>query len=390
MNHLCLNFKGGVDKYPAKSHARRVAQKLQLRKGIIVLAGTETQFYPGSDQPVFFRQDRYFYYLTGCPERDCYVTYDIPGDRLTLWLPAIDKARVVWNGRGSTVDEAMERYDIDEARHIISSAVCPPGDMHCFAQCHLGRQETSDAYITRGHAGLTQAINACRVIKDEHEVALITRANDISSAAHTEVLRQLHTFTNEAEVEAVYMQACIKNHAKLQAYAPIVGAGVNGSVLHYADNDQDFGDGQTVVIDAGCEVSCYASDITRTLPLNARAPGHWPSEEAERVYELVEKMQEECIKCMKPKANFAEISQLAQHIAIDGLLELGILKGDHAEIAATGTQLGFFPHGLGHHLGLEVHDVSPDPLPSVVVQDHSCSYTECSPLRSFERCSTDP
>lgn len=358
-----ISFKGGVDKYPAKSHARRVAEKLQLQGGLIVLAGTKTQFYPDSDQPVFFRQDRYFYYLTGCPERDCYVTYNIAHDHLTLWLPEIVKARVVWNGRGSTVDEAMEKYDVDEAKYINSAASLPSDTVDSFARTHLGGQGSPDVRLFLSHPDLKLAMNACRVIKDEHEIALITQANDISSAAHIAVLRNLHTFTNEAEVEATYMRTCIEKHAKQQAYAPIVGAGANGSVLHYDDNDQEFGDSQTMVIDAGCEVSCYASDITRTLPLNAKAPGHWPSKEAKRVYELVQKMQEECIKRMKPGTSFLEISQLAHHIAIDGLLELGVLKGDHDQILASGTELGFFPHGLGHHLGLEVHDVSPDAPP---------------------------
>nr|POE85231.1 putative xaa-pro aminopeptidase [Quercus suber] len=369
MSHIRLDLKGGVDKYPAKSHARRVAEKLKLRTGVVVLAGTRTQFYPGSDQPVFFRQDRYFYYLTGCPERDCYVSYDISSDHLTLWLPSIDKSRVVWNGRGSTVDEAMEKYDIDEAKYVFSSVASKVDAVELFAQSRLSSQGSSATYLYLSHPDLKQAMNACRVIKDEHEIALITQANDVSSAAHTEVLRRLHTFTNEAEVDAIYMQTCIKAHAKEQAYAPIVGAGSNGSVLHYEANNQDFADGQTMVIDAGCEVSCYASDITRTLPLNAKVPGHWPSKEAESVYELVERMQEECIKRMQPGTSFVAISQLARHIAIEGLLELGVLKGSRDEIYAAGTEFGFFPHGLGHHVGLEVHDVSPDPVQSTAIPD---------------------
>lgn len=363
MDHFRLHFGGGADKYPAKAHARRVADKLRLVKGIIVLEASKFQLYPDSDQPLPFRQDRYFYYLSGCPEANCYVTYHIAADHLTLWLPEINQARVVWNGRGSTVEEAMDKYDIDEAQYTHSAGV-KDLDVSNFTTSYHGQiQRASNEYIYRSHVCLKHALDACRVIKDEYEIGLITRANDISAAAHAAVLQNLHNFTNEAEVEAVYMQVCIAKHAKEQAYAPIVGAGANGSILHYDDNDQDFKDGQTMVIDAGCEVSCYASDVTRTLPLNSKSPGRWPSKEAKRVYGLVEKMQEECIKCMLPGTKFVEIAQMARHMAVDGLLELGVLEGDHDDIFAAGTETGFFPHGLGHHLGLEVHDVAPDPAP---------------------------
>lgn len=354
---------GGVDKYPAKDHVRRVAEKLGLDHGLIAMMATKAANWPNSDMPAPFRQDRYFYYLTGCNEPGTYVTYHIHTGTLTLWLPPIDKARVVWYGRGSTVEEALDRYDVDEARYIkVPSAPNTEAEFYalsrdakeCLRQCHSIHVQP-----------LKNAIDACRVIKDRHEIDLIRKANDITAEAHINVLKGMHSFKNEAEVEAAYMQVCIARKAKLQAYDPIAGSGPNAAELHYSENDADFGKGQTVVLDAGCEVELYASDVTRTMPINYKNPGHWPSEEAKSIYSLVEKIQESCIKRMLPGNIFIETFRHAHELVIEGLLDLGIFKSDYSakEIFAAGTSRAFLPHGLGHHVGLEVHDVSPVPPP---------------------------
>ncbi|KAK3117859.1 hypothetical protein LTR53_000409 [Teratosphaeriaceae sp. CCFEE 6253] len=376
-----------LDKYPAKSHARRVAEQLAVGRGVIVLAAAPSALYPDSDQPVVLRQDRYFYYLSGCNEPDCYVTYDIARDILGLWVPAIDKRRVVWSGRGSTVEEALARYDIDEAYYIeptcngekkgrdgpqgapILDNVLSHGTdgEHIYAMVGAAtcRARTNESVrpAQERELKLQRGLDACRVIKDEHEISLIRRANEITAEAHRAVLYGLHGFISEAEVEAEYMRVCISRHAREQAYSPIVGSGPNASVLHYVNNDEDLDDRQMMVLDAGCEVSCYASDVTRGIPLNKRNPGTWPSEEAEEVYRLVEKVQEACISEMRPGKSFVEIARMAYDMTLDGLLDFGILQGDRMAIKEARTHLGFFPHGLGHHLGLEVHDVAPPALP---------------------------
>jgi len=378
---------GGMDKYPAKAHARRTATAMGVDTGLVVLGAAKAENWPNSDMPRPFRQDRYFYYLTGCKEPDCYASYDVAHDKLTLWLPPINKARVVWTGRGSTVEEALQKYDIDaaqyihykEVRHYGLKTVIPSiedsvtqwvqtqdqagGRLYCVG----GAFGQEDEQMYQREMALKRAMDACRVIKDEHEIRSIKQANEISSKAHTAVLRNLSKFTGEAEVEAQYMQVCIASRAKEQAYDPIAGAGTNASELHYVKNDEPFSHRtQLLVLDAGCEVGCYASDVTRTMPVNRRHPGYWPSEEAENTYKLVEKVQEACIKQMKPGNTFVDIHRLAQSMIVDGLMDLGILKGKREEIAEAGIVLGFFPHGLGHHMGLEVHDVSPSgPRPSV-------------------------
>ncbi|KAK4504632.1 hypothetical protein PRZ48_002593 [Zasmidium cellare] len=377
-----LKSKGGVDKYPAKSHARRFREKLGINSGIIVAAGTKNLNWPNSDMPAPFRQDRPFYYLTGCNEPDCGVSYDVDKDKLTLWLPPVDLGwhQLVYYGRGSTVEEALEKYDIDEAQYIkkdpseadsgaevsVHSVYCKPVSgrprlglfkLNAEDEAILSQQNASKPDLLR------RALNACRVIKDEYEINLIRRANDITAEAHTAAFKGMHSFGNEAEVEAAFMKTCIARKAKAQAYDPIAGSGPNAAVLHYSENVAEFGKGQTVVLDAGCEVELYASDVTRTIPINKHKPGHWPSKEAEQIYKLVEKVQESCIKKMLPGNKYIEANWLAHHIVVEGLLNLGILKGDANKIFHAGVSTAFLPHGLGHHVGLDVHDVSPDPPP---------------------------
>lgn len=204
------------------------------------------------------------------------------------------------------------------------------------------------------------AIDACRGIKDEHEISLIRRANEISTLAHTQVLRNIRRLRNEAEVEGVFVNTCFSHLAKNQSYAIIAASGENAAVLHYSKNDESFGDRQMMCLDAGAEFHCYACDVTRTFPLH---DGSWPSVEAESIYRAVESMQEECIRRIAPGVRFLDLHLLAHMIAIDKLTKLGILKGGSSEeIRESGASTVFYPHGLGHHVGLEVHDVSEESI----------------------------
>ncbi|KAH0261669.1 putative Xaa-Pro aminopeptidase, partial [Aureobasidium melanogenum] len=173
--------------------------------------------------------------------------------------------------------------------------------------------------------------------------------------AHEQVLRKLRSFKNEAQVEAEILDVCIAHGAKHQAYEIIAGSGPNAAILHYVKNDEDFGDRQLMCLDAGAEWHGYAADVTRTFPLS----GSWPSKEAKQIYDLVQRMQTKCMNVLGPGKRFVDAQYLAHLVAIEGLLELGIFhNGSKRDIYEAGTSVAFFPHGLGHHMGLEVHDVS--------------------------------
>lgn len=354
----------------AKQHARRVRDRLDVTEGLIYLPGAPSRNNEDSDMPAPFRQRRYFYYVSGCDEANCHLAYDIKRDILTLFIPRVNPARVIWNGRGSTREEALQKYDIDEVIYVdqLKSWI------HDWF-VHYRYDGSQRLYVLRKEqipslrfpwpldsTSLQPAINQCRMIKDDHEIKLIQKANDVSSKAHKQVLANITRFHNEAQVEGLFLNICVSNHAKQQAYDPIAASGPNAGTLHYDANNEDFGGRQLMCLDAGCEFDLYASDITRTFPLS----GSWPTKEAENIYKLVERMQEDCIKRLAPGVRYLDLHILAHQIAIDGLLKLGILhNGTREEIYKAGTSKAFFPHGLGHHVGLEVHDVGQQELMSL-------------------------
>lgn len=367
---LHMDAESPFEKYPAKQHAQRVQGKLGVNEGLIYLPGQAAKNNDDSDMPAPFRQLRYFYYLSGCNEPDCHLTYDLRQDILTLFVPRVDPKRVIWNGRGSTPAEALIKYDIDAVFFI--------DQLEHFIQCWANHSRNQGARLYGLHpsqipefsmrvpcvdtTSLLPAMNICRMVKDDHEIQLIRKANDISSQAHKDVLANILKFKNEAQVEGLFVDVCISKQAKEQAYDPIAASGPNAGTLHYDANNEDFEDRQLMCLDAGCEYELYASDITRTFPLAAS----WPSQEAENIYKLVERMQEACIERLAPGVRYLDLHIRAHQIAIDGLLQLGIFhNGTREEIYKAGTSRAFFPHGLGHHIGLEVHDVGQADLMSV-------------------------
>ncbi|KAL5115475.1 hypothetical protein ACEQ8H_006616 [Pleosporales sp. CAS-2024a] len=363
-----------LDKYPAKQHARRVQEKLGVEQGLIYLPGQQAKNNVDSDMPAPFRQLRYFYYLSGCNEPDCHLTYDIQHDILTLFIPRINEQRVIWYGRGPTLAEARLKFDIDEVYYNdqVSDHIADwfhhNSNKGCLYTLHGKVKSVGGGRpIPIDSTSLQPAVDAARVIKDDHEIQLIRKANDISSKAHREVLANILTFTNEAQVQGLFLDICISHQAKRQAYDPIAASGPNAGTLHYDANNEDFGQRQLMCLDAGCEYQLYASDITRTFPLSPS----WPSKEAASIYKLVERMQDSCIDRLAPGQRFLDLHILAHQIAIDGLLALGILhNGTREEIYKAGTSKAFFPHGLGHHVGLEVHDVGHAELMSIRRGEH--------------------
>ncbi len=335
------------------------------------MPGTPTVFLEDSDQSRPFRQRRYFYYLSGVDEPDCHLIYDIDRDILTLFIPTFDVHKVVWAGRGSDRIEALHKYDVDQVKWVTSlqSTILhtlkkTKGKLYILHPSQLPPNfNNNDARIDFGC--LQDAINRCRVIKDSHEIQLIRKANQISTEAHRSVLNRIRSFRNEAQVEAIFKDVCITNGAKHQAYPVIAASGVNAATLHYAKNDESLIGRQLLVLDAGAEYSCYASDVTRTIPLGLPGPewvDNWPSSEAADIHKLVLAMQTECIKRLKPGVQFRDLQVLAHAILVRGFLQLGIFQGGEEEILRQGTSLAFFPHGLGHHVGLEVHDVLGVPI----------------------------
>jgi len=372
-------------------HARKVADALGVQDGIVYLAGEPSRAYEDSDMGPVFRQRRYFYYVTGANFEDAAATYDLAEDSLILWIPSAGSPRdVLYSGRPPTRAECEAVTDVDHVRDIgeldnylrerlfglfgsrgTLYVLHPSQVPHAATTIHLHphyarRDRLASPNLLYGtgfdpqavkpkidSTSLQPAMDRARVRKTPYEIAQIRRANVVSGYAHRAVLEHLGQMTSERDVEAVFVATSIRAGAKSQAYAPIAGSGENASMLHYSSNDEEFGDRQLLVLDAGAEWGCYASDVTRTLPLT---PGGF-TPHAWRVYQAVEKMQAAAIALVKPGARYLTLQAAATVIAAEELRSIGVLKGTTVDILQSGVVAAFFPHGLGHHVGLEVHDV---------------------------------
>ncbi len=316
------------------------------------------------------RQRRYFYYLTGVPLADSQFVYDMETSKSTLFIPPIDPDQVMWAGLPPAPEEILAKYDIDEVKystelnatlaHLSTGKKTTAFSIPNQVSDHVSFLEFED----KNFSVLKLAIEETRVVKDDFEIALIAKANNISSAAHYKILEKVKHAANEQELEAAFLAHCIANGAREQAYHGIVASGRAAATLHYTPNNAPMAGKQNLLLDAAAEWSCYAADITRTFPITGKF-----SPESRAIYDIVLKMQLEVIAMLKEGVMWDDAHLLAHKIAIDGLLELGILKGDKDEILKKRTSNAFFPHGLGHYLGMDTHDTGgnanysdPDPM----------------------------
>jgi Xaa-Pro dipeptidase len=322
--------KDELTPFIAKLHARNVAKQLDVTKGLIYLPGQASEEYEDSDQPVFFRQKRYFYHLSGLDNPDCYVTYDIAKDELIAWIPSPNTGiNVIFNGSNPSTDEISEKYQFDVVKTVKylryyiddfdtskgSKIYVLGGRPQAPFEAPVGvrqrpRTEALDRQSAMYWRGLNidtvhlkPAMNACRVIKSPYEIKMIRKANEISAQAHINVLKNIKKISNESEIEAIFAGTCIAADAKSQAYGIIAGSGPNASTLHYVANNEPLKGRQVVCLDGGCEWRCYASDVTRTFPISGAF-----TPEAQDIYNLVASMQEECIAMIKPGVDFRSIA----------------------------------------------------------------------------------
>ncbi|ROW12666.1 hypothetical protein VMCG_00391 [Cytospora schulzeri] len=355
-------------KYPAKSHARKVKDELiglvprvSTEGGLIFLPGQGTTEFEDSDGEAPFRQRRYAFYLSGANFPECRVTYDIGNDLLTLWVETRDPKQILWYGALPSIEECAARCDVDAVKDIANLQVYLEDVVKTRTVYVLHKDqrpsklswESLGRSIDLNTSYLKPAMDMARAVKTDYEVAQIREANRISSEAHRHVQERIKSMTSETQVENAFLAKCRELGGKEQAYGIIAGSGPNTAVLHYNGNDQDFGDRQLILVDAGAEFNCYASDVTRTFPINGQF-----TPEAKKVYMIVEEMQAACIAMIKPGASWSSISIEATSIALRGLLGLGVLQhGRNGDLPPRTVSSAFFPHGLGHLVGLDTHDV---------------------------------
>lgn len=341
----------------------------------IAIIATSPVAIRNRDADYKFRADSSFFYLTGFAEPEAVAvieTYESLDEGYTYSLFCRERNREmeIWNGYRAGIDGAIDDYEADEAyaidlldEEIIEKLL---NKQKLFYRIGHSSEfdvrvskwiQQADAQQRRGNESPAQVIQLDRILdeirlfKTPQEIELMQIASNISAKAHTRAMQTVHVgmmeYALEAELNYVFgQQGCVP------AYNSIVGGGANACILHYVENNQELKDGDLVLIDAACEYELYASDITRTFPVNGKF-----SPEQKALYEIVLNAQLAAIDAVKIGNSYKEPHHVAVRILVEGLLSLGIMQGDIEQIIKTEAYHQFYMHGTGHWLGMDVHDV---------------------------------
>jgi Xaa-Pro aminopeptidase len=319
-----------------------------------------------------FRQDSDFYYLTGFPEPDA-IAVIAPSKKKNpyqLFVRPRDAAMETWFGRREGIEGAMKNYAADKAYSIEKFAEALPKllDGHDKLYYRFGVDKELDLQILKylttqrvrriktpypPHTIIdpTILIHEMRLHKTEPEVELMQKAADITAEAHILAMQSAKGGMNEAQIEAI-----IEHHFRMQSatgvsYNSIIGGGENATILHYVENNRDLKDGDLLLIDAGCEYQGYAADITRTFPINGKFT------DAQRdVYDTVLEVEIACLEATKKGNTIKQRQDLSIELLTEGMKKLGLLKGKTKDLIKKKSYLKYYMHGVGHYLGLDVHD----------------------------------
>ncbi|MEP6912314.1 MAG: Xaa-Pro aminopeptidase [bacterium] len=325
-----------------------------------------------NDTQYRFRQDSDFYYLTGFEEPEA-IAVIAPGreEKYTLFVRPRDLEQEIWVGRRAGVEGAKSEFgahesfpiaEFDEKLHDILD-----GAENLYYR--LGVNTELDNRIIRKIAEMralnrkpvhpprtiidpATIVHEMRVLKSPEEIELMQKAADIAAEAHVEAMKTVKPGMKEYEVEAQIEQVFRRRGAAGPSYTSIIGAGPNATVLHYINNDGELRDGELLLIDAGAEYKGYASDITRTFPINGRY-----TQGQREIYDLVLETQMSCVEMVRPGTTHDELKQHSVEMLTEGMVRLGLLKGKPANLIKEEKYKQFYMHGLGHLLGIDVHDV---------------------------------
>ncbi len=354
----------------ARRRARLLAQ-MEPNSIAIVHAG----FPPVRNRDVehLHRPDSDFLYLTGFPEAHA-IAVLLPGrpqGQYVLFCAEKDPEKEIWNGLRVGPEQACAEYGADDAFPLSDIDDIMPGLIEGRSRVYhaLGKDAKFDrrvldwvnlirARVRNGSqppgefVSLEHLLHEMRLFKDSGEIRLMRHAAQISARAHVNAMQACAPGGNEYELEAELLYEFGRSGARFPAYPPIVGSGANGCILHYTENCARLKRGDLVLIDAGCEFDCYASDITRTFPVSGRF-----SRTQRALYEIVLEAQAAAIEQVRPGRHWNEPHEAAVAVLADGLRALGLLKGSLNRILRDESYRPFYMHRTGHWLGMDVHDV---------------------------------
>jgi len=359
--------------------ARRARLAAQMQPGAVAVLPTAPEVARNSDSDYPYRHDSYFYYLTGFTEPESVLVL-VAADgtmpaRSILFCREKNLEREIWDGYRHGPEAARDAFGFDAA-YPVDALDAQMGKLLANVPAlyyALGTGAALDAQVAgwikavraqsrsgvtapAGFQHLLPLLDEMRLVKDDEEQAIMLRAGVISGQAHARAMRAARPGMFEYALEAELLYEFRRNGAQFPAYTSIVASGPNACVLHYNANDRRMGDGELVLIDAGCELDGYASDITRTFPVNGRFT------QAQRtLYELVLAAQDAAFAAIAPGRPYSAFHDAALRVLTAGMLDLGLISKDRFgnvdDAIADKAHAPFYMHGTGHWLGMDVHDV---------------------------------
>lgn len=352
---------------------RRRDLMAQMEPNSIAILAAAKPVLRNGDADYRYRQNSDFYYLTGFSEASAVLVL-IPGrtqGESLLFCQEKDELKELWNGKLLGPEAAIEVLGMDDSFPVSDIDDILPGLIEGRDRVYspMGKDEQFDHQLmewvkvirSKVRSGahppgeflmLDHLLHEMRLIKSKSELKLMKQSAQIAVAAHKRAMQTCRPGIHEYELEADYHYEFTRAGCLAPAYNAIVAGGANACILHYTENNQVLRDGDLVLIDAGCEYEHYASDITRTFPVNGRF-----SPEQKALYDLVLEAQEEAIKVIKPGAHWDDSHNKTVEVITRGLVKLGLLKGKVRDLIAQGAYRDFYMHRAGHWLGMDVHDV---------------------------------
>jgi Xaa-Pro aminopeptidase len=362
-----------------KSYAARRASlmaKMRAKGGGVAIIPTAPEVMRNRDADYPYRHDSYFYYLSGFTEPEAVIVL-VAGmtNRAILFCREKNLEREIWDGYRYGPEAAREKFGFDEAfpiealntemPELIANAPALFYALGSDAKLDTQVQGWLQAVRMQGRAGVTAPatvhdvnvlLDEMRLFKDAEEVGVMKRAAAISAEAHCRAMRTSRPGLREYQLEAELLHEFRRQGSQFPAYGSIVATGANACVLHYRASDAEIKNGDLVLIDAGCELDGYASDITRSFPANGKFSGPQKA-----LYEIVLAAQAAAIAETRPGKRFMDGHEAAVRVLAQGMLDTGLLDADKVgtleDVIEKGAYRQFYMHRTGHWLGMDVHDV---------------------------------
>ena len=337
------------------------------RPALALLKGGREISRDSTDANALFRQESYFQYLFGHEAPDCYGSVELPSGRSTIYLPRLPDSFSVWMGQLPTPESVRQATGVDlvcfvdemaaewKRRHVstvlVLNGVNTDSDLPVISADIPS--EAATVVTVDSSATLFTALTKLRVYKTAKEQALLKRINDVSSQAHVAVMRLCRPGLTQHHLESMFLHHCYYSGGHRHcSYTCICATGGDSAILHFVDNNREVKDGDIALLDMGGEYHCYGSDITCCFPVNGRF-----SAVQRTVYEGVLAAHDAVIAALKPGIAWVDMHRLATITMARTLRKEDLLRASDEDIFAHDLMYVFFPHGLGHLLGMDVHDV---------------------------------